>query len=499
MRRCLRSIAVASLLVAALPAASAEAPQTYLVGAATRSIDSAEIVNVGGSGLGDGSVIPSAVIGPGSKRRTTSEHIAARALVVEDIALVTVETQGSFVAYEIGPYGTRDIAEAASAELGGLLPADNIVISHNHTHSGPDLIGAWGFVPETYLAFVAAQTKDAIVAAFNSRRPAVIRAGSDDAGDLVYNQNCLEALNQSADATYPNTPCNPGQEDKDRYLRVLQATDAATGDVITTTMAFSAHATLGGGSDLHGDWPQFMSDRLSATYGGVGIAFEGAVGRTQPCRPRCGFTDTSKPGYELPDRKSAYTTMLAYHVTRALTGAPYVRGPVQAAKGFIRHQVTNPGLFALTQQGSAVGAPIARSRKAPWTVGNTVRTYVSAIRIGDLLVTGAPGEAYPNIPAGVAEATNVAAQRLWTIGLADDQLGYLIAPVEAYPPVLAEAAVNDNSLFNVDPAIGDHVMCGQIRMAARVGFPTPQFRTNPRCLAWDAYDAAGDPLGSTLP
>jgi hypothetical protein len=260
-------------------------------------------------------------------------------------------------------------------------------------------------------------------------------------------------------------------------------------------MSYAAHATEGLGSGLHGDWPQFLSDRMSSEFGGVGLAFEGAVGRTQPCRPRCGFTDKSTPGYEMPSRRDAYPAMIMYHVRRALTGAPAVSGAVKAQKIYIRHEIENPGLFFLTQDGGAIGAPIARSLDKPWTVGNTVRTVVSATLVGNQLILGAPGEAYPNIPAGVAEALNLPPQRTWTLGLADDQLGYLIAPAEAYPLILAQAAVNDNSLFNVSPTIGDHVMCAQIRMGAALLGGAPQFRVDPHCPAWDAVDSLGDPLG----
>lgn len=76
-------------------------------------------------------------------------------------------------------------------------------------------------------------------------------------------------------------------------------------------------------------------------------------------------------------------------------------------------------------------------------------------------------------------------------------LGYLIAPVEAYPAVLAEVAVNDNSIFNISPTIGDHVMCAQTRISRELGFgpsdPVSLATTaDPRCTAWDAADLAAD-------
>jgi len=490
-------------MVAAFTPARSATGTVYLVGASAKDISppANQVINLGGFGLGDGTSPVSQAIGPGHRGTFEGEHIAARAVVVQDpttgraIALATVETQGMFAAYEHDPKDGLYAIEQRVANRIHALPVSNIVISNDHTHSGPDAIGAWGFISHTYLDHIANQVVAAIVEAFNTRRPATLVAGADDAPDLIYNMACTEALNQSANSKFPNNVCSPFLENKDSWVRVLQARDASNGAVITTVMSYAAHSTLGGGNGVHGDWPQFLSDALTSAYGGTGIAFEGTNGRIQPCRPRCSFTDSSTPGYAEPDRKTAYTTMLMYHVKKALAGAPAVSGPVRASKTFIRQEATNPFLLALLLHGEAIGAPIQRSRHKPWLVGNTIGTIVSAIRVGDLLINGSPGEPYPNIAAGVSEATNVPAVRHWTLALADDQLGYLIAPIEGWPAVAAQIAVNDNSIFNVSPTIGDHVMCAQIRMARAVGFTYEPLVGDPRCLAWDTVDRLGDPLG----
>lgn len=502
MRRVLTlPMLVVTLLATFAPARSAVG-SVYLVGAAAKDISPIGwgTINLGGFGFGDGSSPVSEAVGPGNTGEFTGEHIAARALVVQDqttgtaVAMATVETQGMFAAYQNDPEaGLIAIAERVASDIPD-LPASNILISNDHTHSGPDAIGVWGFIPHDYLAYIADQIVAAIEEAYAGRRAATIAAGADDAPDLIYNMACTEALNQDETSNFPNDICDPFEEGKDSWLRVLQARDAVTGDVITTVASYAAHATLGGGDGVHGDWPQFLSEALTGAYGGVGIAFQGTNGRTQPCRPRCSFTDSSKPGYEIADRRTAYTTMLMYHVAKALEGAPPVSGPVAAAKTFIRHDAENPVLLALLLRGEAVGAPIQRSRRAPWIVGNTLMTVVSAFRVGDLLLNGSPGEPYPNIAAGVSEATNVPATRHWTFALTDDQLGYLIAPAEGYPAIASQIAVNDNALFNVSPTIGDHVMCAQIRMARAVGFTFTRLLPDPRCAIWDALDSLGDPF-----
>jgi hypothetical protein len=90
------------------------------------------------------------------------------------------------------------------------------------------------------------------------------------------------------------------------------------------------------------------------------------------------------------------------------------------------------------------------------------------------------------------------------LGLANDQLGYLIAPASYVPVIAAEAAVNDNIIFNVSPTIGDHVMCSDISLAKSLG--TDWTVTEPAsCAPYDVQDAATPPLdqspvgGVTIP
>src|SRR4051794_21478610 len=216
----------------------------YLVGAATADITPDGAVNLGGFGLGDGTLVPDAIIGRGGVGASTGERIAARAIVFDDgkqaIAIADIETQGMFAAYEDGRYGLSDMAAQVAKDIPALR-ADHILIASDHTHSGPDTIGAWGGPPPGYLQYVHDQTVRAIEQAFAARRLADVRAGHSDASDLIYNQSCTEALNQSKqpDYTGPDACATPG---KDGMVRVVQAT-APGGGVVATYMAYAAHAT----------------------------------------------------------------------------------------------------------------------------------------------------------------------------------------------------------------------------------------------------------------
>jgi len=361
-------------------------------------------------------------------------------------------------------------------------------------------------VSPSYLQFIHDQAVGAVLDAYNSRQPAEIMVGradgrqtfqgSEGTYDLIDNQVCLETADNSFEGA--NNPCAPRQESVDSDVRVLQARaivplspgaehsvnecggpgehkgrTCGPGPVIASFVTYAAHPTLGGAGGLHGDWPEFLSAALENTYGGVGIAWPGTIGRVQPER-------------NWASRKSDFTNNLMTLVDRALaSGAPVTDTTVAASKTFIRSEVTNAALAALLFQGEAIGAPIMRSRADPWLVGSTVQTVVGVGRIGDVAFMGVPGEAYPQVALRAADAIG-GERTLFTLGLADDMLGYLISHTEDYPVIAALSPVNDNAFFNITPRIGDHVMCAGIRMAGRTGFSTS---ADPHCPPFDLEDA----------
>src|SRR5262249_50887795 len=160
------------------------------------------------------------------------------------------------------------------------------------------------------------------------------------------------------------------------------------------------------------------------------------------------FTDPKNPGYNVPDRKTALELNYGAHVEDALAHARPVRGPVDATQGVIRETISGPAVNALFLTGQYAGARLLRSHESPWVVGQTIRTITSALRIGGVLFVGTPGEGFDAIGEGVRSSVGDSAQEVIQIGLANDQLGYLIAPVSYVPIIAAEVAVNDNIIFN---------------------------------------------------
>ncbi len=376
--------------------------------------------------------------------------IYVRAFVVSGangttVAFAEHETQGAFAAYRSGPFGATDIAAAVERATGGAIAREAVFVGSSHTHAGPDTTGVWGGLPDSYLAFLHDQVVGAILDAYEARRPAELWTGTTDATDLIRSQFS-----------------EPPNDRVDGELRVLLATEPG-GDPARPfglLVNYAAHATvMGGGNTLvSGDWPAVVADALERGLGvETALVMVADIGRTQP-------RDGDVPGDTDVEKLDGYAARVEERVHAALA-RPVRRSGVEvgAAWLFLREPYANP-FFPL----SFLGSQISRADTPPWLDGETVGTLVGAARVGDLLFAAIPGEGYPAIQQTLEQ--RVVAAEHFVFGLANDQLGYLIAPESGYPQVAAAAPDNDNAIFNVSPKIGDHVACVALAAARDAGF-----------------------------
>jgi hypothetical protein len=420
---------------------------TLLVGSAKRDISPTAAtappdgtVFLGGYGIGP--VRPSTgVLAP----------IFVRAFVVsngrEAVAFAQNETQGAFAAYKSGPYGAQDIAAAVEAATNGEIPRTHVIVGSNHSHAGPDTTGVWGGLPDSYLQFLKDQTVGAIVDALAAARPARLWTGTADGSELLRSQFG-----------------EPPNDQVDGEMRVLVATDPADESLRRAVLVnFAAHATvMGSGNTLvSADWPGVTAAQTEAALAvDTVVVMVADVGRTQP-------NDGAFPGDTDPARLENYATAVTERVLAAA-------GDLRAASGtqiattqlFLREPFANPIVT-----GELLASLVSRRDTPPWLENLVVGTVVSAARIGNLLFTAIPGEGYPAIQFAMEDAVPV--DEHFIFGLANDQLGYLIAPEEGYPQVLAASPGNDNALFNVSPSIGDHVTCTLLKAVRAIGFTLP--------------------------
>jgi hypothetical protein len=463
---------------------------------------------------------------------------STRAMAIGDgkHAMVTaqIETQGYFLAYKNGNYGIVDIRREAAKQIAALaaahpgvnaLPARSILIDSNHTHGGPDTAGVWGGVPTEpkyhgdmdYLLLVKNQTVKAVVEAWKSLQPV----------DLYYADR--PAGIGSANYTYPNEPASfdrlmnnqydddPANHVVDDQVRVIRATKPGTQIPVLTYVNFSAHAdVLGSGNHLvTGDYTGPLSELL-AKDGGVGFAQVGTLGREQPNRG-ADCTAADKLSVDESDdvcKLRIYAERVSKRVHEALANAEQVRGPklVALSSYFLTDAASNALILGLDYGGFAAGVPLLRAETPPWETGNVMGTTMFSGRIGDLVISGNPGEPYPQILAAVSRGLP-GKQGYFSIGTAGDFLGYIIYPFEAYPepirrsilsggpppnsaddcsgvpsPVGCPAPIgNDNFFFNVSQTMGQRLVCAELR-GVKTNFPENTIDVNavePRCQGFE--------------
>src|SRR4029453_8622927 len=413
---------------------------TLLVGSAKRDISPTE-----STAPPDGQVFLGGY-GIGPVRRSTGvlAPIYVRSFVVSNgtdiVAFAENETQGAFASYKSGAFGSTDIAAAVEAATGGRIPRTHVIIGSDHSHAGPDTTGVWGGMPNEYLQYLVDQTVGAITDALAALRPARLLVGTADATDLLRSQ-----FNE------------PPNDLVDGELRVLIAQDRDNGAKSAALINYAAHATVMGSDNtlISADWPGVVAADAERTLG-----FETAVvmvadcGRTQP-------NDGSVPGNTEPERLQAYADLVSERVRQAAANLREIHGTeIDASQLFLRERFANPNVPF-----TVLGALVSRNAGPPWAEDEVVGTVVSAARIGNLLLAAMPGEGSPAIQ--FALEARVPAEEHFIFGLANDQLGYLIAPESGYPQVQAAYPDNDNALFNVSPAIGDHVMCTLLKPTRR--------------------------------
>lgn len=440
-------------------AASAAAPAAvFQVGAAVEDISPNAAVGfpdgkgmwMGGFGLG------------AANRRSTGVDplgIKARAMVVSNdagdtLAFAINETQGMFAAYQQCACGLDDMRKEINAKTG--IPIQHIVLGSDHSHGGPDTTGVWGGVPAVYLMYIKDQMVKAVVTAYNNRVPATINVGSA----------------KNTPAQYGGDPLTiPGSSEQlyiDRTVRVLQAKAVSNGTPVVTFVEAPYHPTTYCGSSctiIHPSWPGVVSKMVADQYGGVGFAWQGDIGR--------------QPGSGADNIYSAATQALA-------SAAPITSSVIAGRVQLMIEEITNPvyiyflnAAYAASPvtctPGASLGglsacSPVGRSNSLPYGAGTVGTFWATTLRIGGVLFSAGPGEVYPNLQDTIVGS--VGADQHFFLGLAQDQVGYIIGPTSSWAQVNAvrDAAGNDNGLFNAGPTLGDHLVCTDLNSAAEIGF-----------------------------
>lgn len=314
-------------------------------------------------------------------------------------------------AYYMGRYrnlcercGYFSLAEDLGAEL--QIPPANFLFSTTHSHAAPDFIGGWGAVPQWYMDQVKRALQDVVREAVASLEPATLEAGDELLRD--YNTDRRDIYWSPEENT----------------LSWFRAVDRG-GDTIATVAAYARHPTSrGSGPVAYSDWHGPFSKRSEERFGGVGIAFPSGLGNM-----------SGRGGWQAGED-------IANAIPAPGEGKP-IANPDVRAKGVTWTQpVTNSVLLALGVNGLFDRPFVLQPEQATIEAGKsdqnrcvsssplTVETGIVAMRVGNLTITGGPGELFSNITNTIREDEYERGQTAIPISLANDGLGYIMQRFE---------------------------------------------------------------------
>jgi hypothetical protein len=350
------------------------------------------------------------------------DPIHARALAIESGNLGTVFCILDLVGASNRVIGA--IRDGAARRTG--LGADAIFVGSTHTHAAPDFQGLWGGIPAEYKQRAIETAIDAIVEAWQSRRPATLSVAEGE----------HEASNRR------------GWGFTDTELTVLDAHDEA-GERIATLIDFAAHpVSLDSGNLLISrDFPGYTVDRAEELLGGTVLYFNGAQG---DCSPTGG---SGYPGAE------TYGKSIAEAAVSALDDATPVGEELTVALRRFEPEVTN-NRFQVAYQIGFLDYDVQID--ADGKLGLT--TQLGYFRLGDEAEGVAwPGEALTRCGLPVKDAMDTPF-RLF-LGLTTDSLGYFV-PSDEW-----KTGRNDDyeESVSMGESVGDSVQAMAVQMVAADG------------------------------
>ncbi len=482
-------IASVPVLLAALvlPSGALAAPATFRVGAAVATINPTYPVYMGGYGGGPGTATRH--INPLTGK---PEDFTVRAIAIASgshvLEFATVDTQGYFAGYQEGPYGISDVRAAVAQYLQAHgvpgASAQDVIISAEHEHAAPTVIGIWG--PATHqlqhLKQIASQLTYVLEQAYTSARRATITWGQGDApwvaARVIAEGNAFEG--------WP----------RDGSIGTLWARDARTGRTIATYASEPGYPNIVYGPGdmiapdgtaravLSSDFPNYADQYIEHRLGGVAIVTEGTLGNQTSA-----LQTDNVPSPDLPTQQGLRQTrafddsihmgeLIGNLVIGSLAHGGVISTPkLGAAEQYVQTPVDNAALIGINYAeqvdgeqlfGTLTGGqlyPADRADTPPYGAGATLDTWVTAFRIGDLLFLSMPGEFFPEIHAAWQQGIHGAAGN-FVVGAAQDFLGYEY-PAYAFPFTLEGS---DEHIFNPSVTLGDQVVTAGEQDAQQLGF-----------------------------
>lgn len=351
----------------------------------------------------------------------------ARAIVLRSgdstVAMVSLDVVGFF--YEE--------IERARIELDARYPGhgiDKLIVSSTHTHEACDTMGLWGnpgYATDgkfpLYQAFIRSQIVDAVAEATDALGPARMKAAT-----TVHTAGIRDSR--------PPDHIDP-------YLQAAQFVRPDDDSVIGTIVNWSNHpeALASGNRYISSDFPHGTRTKLETTFGGTAVYFSGSVGGLMtPLR-----VDMGPPYGDAATKERAWYIgeLVADAAIDALAAAPL---ETVTSLDVVSKEVFMPGDNYSLRVLNAIGIfdkPTYAAGLPAGPFGDEFKTELVSVKVGTVRFQTVPGELFPELEIGgygrpdcpeadtgrpyePVIAEQYAETHLFTLGLAQDELGYIV-------------------------------------------------------------------------
>lgn len=397
------------------------------------------------------------------------DDLWARTLVIRSgekaVAFTGVDSVGIF---RHDALRIHELAREILEDRGGIY-LDHIVVSSTHTHHAPDTMGMWGpsffksGINPHYRQFLIEQTAESIVqAAFNLEEVGEVRFGSQPTSGLIRDTR------------------EPIVIDENVYVMHLTGVG---GQSIGTLVKWDSHpeTVLGFYNEaITSDYVHYLRKTVEEAVGGIAVFFVGSIGGL----PTSLGVDV---GYGTDKEGTIPTTIaIGEQAGEAALQAIYDSEPSTIEEiSVTRKEIYLPlenhlfylaGLLGLLERDLYHNGSLLSSKPLPPQLGGPIvelLTEVSVVTMGQGQFVMIPGEIFPEItlgeylppelahnpdaPTEPALMKHMTGRYNFIIGLANDEIGYII-PANDFVPLqglgAGEHRISGDKLYGEENSVG---------------------------------------------